>query len=70
MKAVVLTAANNSTFYVPRNTGLTLNDESEISDKWLRDLMHQWSKSVKKHKVALDGLGKMPFPTIPKQNGG
>jgi len=66
VKAVVLTAANNSAFYTMRNTGLTVNDVSDVSDKWFGDLMHQWSKSVKEHKDALDSLGKMPFPTIPK----
>ena len=66
VKAVILTAANNSTFYVMRNTGLTVNDESDISDEWFKGLMSQWSNSVTKHKETLDGLGEMPFPTIPK----
>jgi hypothetical protein len=66
VKAVVLTTANNSTFYTMRNTGLTVNDESDAADKWFRELMGRWSKSVQEHKDALDSLGKMPFPTIPK----
>lgn len=70
VKAVILTAANNATFFTMRNAGLTANDESDFSDKWFKDLKHQWTKSVQDHRAALDGLGKMPFPTIPKQNGG
>jgi hypothetical protein len=66
VKAVVLAAANNSAFYVVRNTGLTVNDETDKADKWFRELKEKWSQSVKQHRDAMDGLGKMPFPTIPK----
>ena len=69
VKAVILTAANNSAFFVMRNTGLTVNDESDVADKWFKDLKRQWSKALKEHKNALNGLGEMPFPTIPKQKG-
>lgn len=66
VKGVVLTTANNSTFYTMRNTGLIVNDESDVADKWFRELMYRWSNSVQEHKEALDSLGNMPFPTIPK----
>jgi hypothetical protein len=66
VKAVVLTTANNSTFYVARNAGLTVNDESQQADKWFKELMSRWSQSFQEHKDTLDNLGMMPFPTIPK----
>lgn len=64
VKAVVLTAANNSTFYTTRNTGLTLNDESEDAHKWFQELMNRWTQAVREHREAMDGFGYMPFPTI------
>ncbi len=66
VKAVILTAANNSAFYTMRNAGLTANDESDKADKWFKELLKRWSQSSKEHKDALDRLGYMPFPTIPK----
>jgi hypothetical protein len=64
VKAVVLTVANNSTFYTTRNTGLTVNDESEDAQKWFQELMNRWTQAIKEHREAMDGLGDIPFPTI------
>lgn len=66
VKAIVLTVANNSAFYLIRNAGLTVHDESEDTGRWFRELSRRWSQSVQEHKDAMDGLGMMPFPTIPK----